>query len=55
MNPMSAIVNNTASGAITEATALSTGSVWQVLIFFLAFALLATVIGLIYKAISRRG
>jgi hypothetical protein len=51
---MTDIVNNTASGALTEAGAISTGSVGQIIIFFLAFALLATVIGLIYSAISKR-
>lgn len=55
MNAMTDIVNSTASWALTEAGSIVSWPVGQVLIFFLAFALLATVIGLIYNAISKRG
>jgi len=55
MNAMTDIVNSTASGAITEASAIASGSVWQVIVFFLAFALLAWVVGLIYGALKRKG
>lgn len=55
MNWMTAIVNSTSSGAITEAGVISSGDFGQILIFFLAFALLATVIGLIYSALRKRG
>ena len=51
MNAMTAIVDGTASGAITEAGVISTWSFGQIIIFFLAFTLLVAVVGLIYKAI----
>ncbi len=55
MNAMTDIVNSTASGAITEASNIASGSVGQVIVFFLAFALLAWVVGLIYWALRKKG
>ena len=52
---MTDIVNTTASGAIVEAWNISGGSVWEIIIFFLAFALLAWVVGLIYNALRKKG
>lgn len=53
MNAMTSIVNSTASGAVTEATNIAGGEVGQIIVFFLAFALLATVVGLIYSVLRK--
>lgn len=55
MNAMTSIVNSTASGALTEASNIASGDIWQIIVFFLAFALLAGIVGLIYGAIKRKG
>lgn len=54
MNAMTNIVNGTASGAITEASNIATGDVGQIIIFFLAFGLLVTVVGLVYRAVGSK-
>jgi len=55
MNAMSTIVNSTASGALAEAGTLATGDIWQIIIFFLAFSLLVSIIGLIYGIVKKKG
>ena len=55
MNPITWIVNTTASGAITEAGVISTGDFGQIIIFFLAFSMLTAVVALVYGAIRRKG
>jgi len=54
MNPMSTIVNSTASGALAEAGTLATWDIGQIIIFFLAFTLLVTIIGLIYSVVKKK-
>lgn len=55
MNSLTSLVNSTASGALAESTNIASGEVWQIIIFFLAFAILAWVIGLIYGAVRKKG
>ncbi len=55
MNAMSTIVNSTASGALSEAGTLASGDIGQIIIFFLAFGLLVTIIWLIYSVIKKKG
>lgn len=52
---MSALVNSIASWAVTDAGTLASGDFGGIITFFLAFALLATVVGLVYLAIRKRG
>ena len=55
MNSLTTLVNSTASWALTESTNIASGEVGQIIIFFLAFAILAGVIGLIYGAVRKKG
>ena len=50
---ISSIINETASGAVTNASTIASWNFGQIIIFFLALGLLTAVVGMVYRAVKR--